>query len=124
MTINNEEKDRIIEYIKKPIENGLWKAIFKFSSENTEIIKIIDNTISSDYKDDNLFFRILYLINALPTESTNQVSYKPPIQKEQLIKYFDDVENLRSFIRNIEIDNTPSLEEAQKQLSHEKNLVK
>lgn len=37
-------------------------------------------------------------------------------EPKQLAAYFDAVENLRSFIRNREIDNTPSLEEAQKQL--------
>ncbi len=40
-------------------------------------------------------------------------------EKEQLSKYFDDVENLRMFIRNAEIDNIPTVEEAQKQLSKE-----
>ena len=45
-------------------------------------------------------------------------------EEEQLMRYFDDVENLRSFIRNTEINNTPSLEETQKQLSHEKSLIK
>ncbi len=37
-------------------------------------------------------------------------------EEQQLAAYFDAVENLRSFIRNREIDNTPSVEEAQKQL--------
>lgn len=40
-------------------------------------------------------------------------------EEEQLSKYFDAVENLRMFIRNAEIDNTPTVEEAQKQLSKE-----
>ncbi|MCH9741141.1 MAG: hypothetical protein K0U38_09955 [Epsilonproteobacteria bacterium] len=42
-------------------------------------------------------------------------------ENSQLNNYFDSVENLRIFIRNTEIDNTPSLEEAQKQLKHEKD---
>lgn len=38
-------------------------------------------------------------------------------EEKQLSAYFDAVENLRMFIRNAEIDNTPSVEEAQRQLS-------
>ena len=40
-------------------------------------------------------------------------------ESEQLSTYFDEVENLRMFIRNAEIDNTPTVEEAQKQLANE-----
>ena len=40
-------------------------------------------------------------------------------ESEQLFVYFDEVENLRMFIRNAEIDNTPTIEEAQRQLSRE-----
>lgn len=40
-------------------------------------------------------------------------------EKYQLSQYFDEVENLRKFIRNAETDNTPTVEEAQKQLSKE-----
>lgn len=40
-------------------------------------------------------------------------------ENEQLTVYFDEVENLRMFIRNAEIDNMPTVEEAQKQLSSE-----
>jgi hypothetical protein len=42
-------------------------------------------------------------------------------EAEQLASYFDAVENLRAFIRNAEIDNTPSVEEAQRQLAKEKS---
>lgn len=41
-------------------------------------------------------------------------------EAEQLASYFDEVENLRMFIRNAEIDNTPSVEEAQRQLARDK----
>jgi len=37
-------------------------------------------------------------------------------ENKQLPAYFDAVENLRMFSRNAEIDNTPSIEEAKKQL--------
>lgn len=40
-------------------------------------------------------------------------------EEDQLSAYFDAVENLRMFIRNAEIDNTPTVEEAQRQLSKE-----
>jgi len=40
-------------------------------------------------------------------------------ENDQLSAYFDEVENLRMFIRNAEIDNMPTVEEAQKQLTKE-----
>lgn len=40
-------------------------------------------------------------------------------EERQLDAYFDAVENLRMFVRNAEIDNTPTVEEARKQLSRE-----
>lgn len=45
-------------------------------------------------------------------------------EDKQLPTYFDAVENLRMFIRNAEIDNTPSIEEAQKQLVGDSKLTK
>jgi hypothetical protein len=40
-------------------------------------------------------------------------------EERQLDVYFDTIENLRKFIRNAEIDNIPSLDQAKTQLSHE-----
>jgi hypothetical protein len=40
-------------------------------------------------------------------------------EREQLINYFDQTENLRMFVRNSEIDNLPNVEEAKAQLSDE-----
>lgn len=40
-------------------------------------------------------------------------------ENDQLSVYFDEVENLRMFIRNAEVDNMPTVEEAQKQLTKE-----
>lgn len=42
-------------------------------------------------------------------------------EEKQLSAYFDAVENLRMFIRNAEVDNTPTVEEAQKQLSRDQD---
>ncbi len=41
-------------------------------------------------------------------------------EPKQLASYFDAVENLRMFIRNAELDNTPSIAEAQRQLERSK----
>ena len=38
-------------------------------------------------------------------------------EEKQLSVYFDSIEKLRMFIRNAEIDNTPSIEEVRKRLS-------
>ena len=38
-------------------------------------------------------------------------------EEKQLSTYFEAVENLRMFIRNSEIDNTPTVEESQKQFA-------
>ena len=40
-------------------------------------------------------------------------------ESKQLASYFDAVENLRMFIRNAELDNTPSIAEAQRQLERD-----
>lgn len=40
-------------------------------------------------------------------------------EETQITAYFDEVENLRKFVRNAEIDNTPSLEQAKNQLKDE-----
>lgn len=42
-------------------------------------------------------------------------------EEKQLSAYFDAVENLRMFIRNAELDNTPTVEEAQRQLAREQH---
>lgn len=41
-------------------------------------------------------------------------------EEQRLDKYFDEVENLRKFIRNAETDNTPSLEQAKNQMTTER----
>jgi hypothetical protein len=41
-------------------------------------------------------------------------------EEEQLASYFDQVENLRMFVRNAEIDNLPTIEEAKAQVSDER----
>ncbi|MDQ5823150.1 MAG: hypothetical protein M3441_02940 [Chloroflexota bacterium] len=41
-------------------------------------------------------------------------------EEEQLSRYFDDVENIRRYVRNAELDNFPSMEEAREQLEHER----
>ncbi|NKN15263.1 DUF4231 domain-containing protein [Rhizobium laguerreae] len=45
-------------------------------------------------------------------------------ENAQLDRYFDEVENLRKFVRNAETDNTPSLEQAKSQVSNEKPAPK
>ncbi|NEJ72075.1 DUF4231 domain-containing protein [Rhizobium phaseoli] len=40
-------------------------------------------------------------------------------EDERLDRYFDEVENLRKFVRNAETDNTPSIEQAKSQVSRE-----
>ena len=39
---------------------------------------------------------------------------------EQVEKYLDEVENLRRFVRNAELDNTPSIDQVKSQVSDEK----
>jgi hypothetical protein len=41
-------------------------------------------------------------------------------EDEQISKYFDEVENIRKYVRNAELDNFPSIEEAREQLEHER----
>lgn len=43
-------------------------------------------------------------------------------ERKQLDTYFDTVENLRKIVRNAEIDNMPTLDQAKMQLSHERGL--
>ena len=45
-------------------------------------------------------------------------------ENERLTKYFDDVENVRMFVRNAEVKNIPSIEESKKQLATEPNKTK
>jgi hypothetical protein len=40
-------------------------------------------------------------------------------EDEQIAKYFDEVENLRKFVRNAEMDNMPTLPEVKEQLKNE-----
>lgn len=43
-------------------------------------------------------------------------------EQHQLDKYFDRVENLRKHIRNVELENLPSIEQATSQLAHEEPM--
>jgi hypothetical protein len=40
-------------------------------------------------------------------------------EEEQISSYYDNVENLRKFVRNSEIDNTPSIEQVKSQVQNE-----
>lgn len=97
-----------------PLSNWLITVVSAYSAILLAIhrsFKIADNYRSFREGESNFYDTYRRMLDRPHTFGTTE--------QEQLNRYFDEVENLRKFVRNAETDNTPSIEQAKSQVNRE-----